>query len=96
MNHLTPATIDSMVNKSFLVLDEIHESLFPLLEKSILSTSTPDKTKVSKIEYIIQQRIKHVEHNCNQLESILSDKSPTTTTSDKSHIDLIYRLKQLK
>lgn len=85
--------IDSIVNKSFLILDEIHESFFPLLEKSILSTNSADKSKVSKIEFIIQQRIKHVESNCNQLEGLLSEQS---TKDDKTNTDLTHRLQQLK
>lgn len=92
--------VDAIANKSFLILDQIQESYFPLLEKSIFSTqensSDPaNKSKISKLEFVIQQRIKYVEDNCNHLESILSKLS--SNASEKSSADfLTYRLNQLR
>ncbi|OTF83383.1 hypothetical protein BLA29_002878 [Euroglyphus maynei] len=89
--------VDTVVNKSFLILDQIHESYFPFLEKSIyLSTNSMvekiDKAKVSKTEFIIQQRIKHVVENCDQLQFIIA-KLPT---ADPSRTDLLNRIDQLR
>ncbi|UXI14533.1 85/88 kDa calcium-independent phospholipase A2 [Sarcoptes scabiei] len=87
--------VDSIVNKSFLILDQIHESYFPFLEKSIYLQHTVekiDRSKISKTEFIIQQRIEHVEMNCRQLEVIISK----LLDSDPSKIDLINRLEQLE
>ena len=90
-------SIDTIVNKSFLILDQIQESYFPLLEKSIFSENSSDpanKSKISKLEFVIQQRIKYVEDNCNHLEGILSKL--TANANDKTSADfLTYRLNQL-
>lgn len=88
-------TIDSKVNKSFLILDQVHESYFPFLEKSIYlshSLEKIDKTKISKTEFIIQQRINHVEDNCRHINFIIG-KLPDNYPSKA---DLINRLKQLE
>ena len=92
--------IDTIINKSFLILDQIHESYFPFLEKSIyLSMSTNsmmiekiDKAKISKTEFIIQQRIKYVIKNCEQLEVMLTKLS----ANNSSRTDLSNRLNQLR
>ena len=90
--------IDSIVNKSFLILDQIQESYFPLLEKSIFSENSSDpanKSKISKLEFVIQQRIKYVEDNCTHLESILCKL--TDNANEKTSADfLTYRLNQLR
>ncbi|KAH9502070.1 uncharacterized protein LOC142597693 [Dermatophagoides farinae] len=89
--------VDQVINKSFLILDQIHESYFPFLEKSIhLSVKSMvekiDKAKISKTEFIIQQRIRHVLQNCEQLELII-EKLPAT---DPCKIDLLNRIDQLR
>lgn len=90
--------IDAVVNKSFLILDQIVENYFPLLEKSIFSENSSDptnKSKISKLEYVIQQRIKYVEDNCNHLEGVLGKL--TANVSEKTSADfLTYRLNQLR
>lgn len=90
--------IDSIVNKSFLILDQIQESYFPLLEKSIFSENSSDpanKSKISKLEFVIQQRIKYVEDNCNHLEAILGKMN--ASSSEQTNADfLTYRLNQLR
>lgn len=87
--------VDSLVNQSFLILDQIHESYFPLLEKSIYLSHSVDKSKISKTEFIIQQRIKYVETNCQQLHIILS-KLPSDGSANPSKTDLSKRLQQLE
>ena len=91
--------IDAIVNKSFLILDQIQESYFPLLEKSIFSENSSDpasKSKISKLEFVIQQRIKYVEDNCTHLESILC-KLTNNNANEKTNADfLTYRLNQLR
>ena len=87
--------IDAIVNKSFLILDQLQESYFPLLEKSIFSESSSDltnKSKIPKLEFVIQQRIKYVEDNCNYLESILSKLYKEKSNS----VTLTHRLNQLR
>lgn len=90
--------IDAVVNKSFLILDQIQESYFPLLEKSIFSENSSEptnKSKISKLEYVIQQRIKYVEDNCNQLEGVLGKLTENVNEKTKADI-LTYRLNQLR
>ncbi len=90
--------IDAVVNKSFLILDQIQESYFPLLEKSIFSENSSDpsnKSKIAKLEFVINQRIKYVEDNCNGLEGYLSKL--TEAANEKPGADfLTYRLNQLR
>ena len=63
----------------------IHLSVKSMVEKI-------DKAKISKTEFIIQQRIRHVLQNCEQLELII-EKLPAT---DPCKIDLLNRIDQLR
>ena len=61
--------IESGINKCFLILDQIDETIFPLLDEAIFARNN---NEIAKLDFVVQHRIQAVERDCDKIHKMFN------------------------